>query len=65
MKLAILIEGRTERAFKPFLIDFLKGYLPGRMPNLDFFSLHGGLPTDEKLRRIVENLLRGGVLRIV
>jgi hypothetical protein len=59
MKIAILIEGRTEQAFKPFLSDFLKGYLPGRMPNLDFFPLHGGLPTNEKLRRIVENLLSG------
>jgi hypothetical protein len=59
MKIAILIEGRTERAFKPFLIEHLKGYLAGRMPNLDFVPQDGGLPTDDKLKRVVENLLRG------
>lgn len=59
MKIAVLIEGNTERAFKPFLNDFLKGYLAGRMPKLDFAPQHGSLPTKEKLRRVVEGLLRG------
>lgn len=59
MKIAILVEGRTEKAFKPFLVEFLKGYLAGRMPNLDFVPQDGGLPTNEKLRRVVENLLAG------
>ena len=57
MRIAILIEGRTEKAFKPFLIDFLKGYLTGKMPKLDFVPQHGGLPTNDKLKRVVENLL--------
>ena len=59
MKISILIEGRTERAFKPFLNDFLRGYLAGRMPNLDFVPQDGGLPTNDKLRRVVDNLLVG------
>jgi hypothetical protein len=59
MKIAILIEGRTEKAFKPFLINFLKGYLEGRMPNLDFVPQDGGLPKNEKLKRVVEYLLSG------
>ena len=57
MRIAILIEGKTERAFKPFLQDFLKRHLAGRMPSLDFVPQHGGLPTNAKLQRVVENLL--------
>lgn len=57
MRIAILIEGRTETAFKPFLINFLKGHLTGKMPKLDFVPQHGGLPTNDKLKRVVENLL--------
>jgi hypothetical protein len=59
MKIAILIEGLTERAFKPFLLDFLQGQLAGRMPKLDFVPQHGGLPTNDKLKRVVEKLLQG------
>lgn len=59
MKIAILIEGRTERAFKPFLLDFLRGQLAGRMPKLDFVPQDGGLPTNDKLKRVVEKLLQG------
>ncbi len=57
MRIAILIEGRTETAFKPFLIDFLKDHLTGKMPKLDFVPQHGGLPTNDKLKRMVDNLL--------
>ena len=57
MKIAILIECPTEKAFKPFLVAFLKQYLAGRMPSLDFVPQDGGLPTGDKLRRVVENLL--------
>jgi hypothetical protein len=60
MKIAILVEGQTERAFKPFLIEFLKQHLAGKMPSLDFVPQDGGLPTGDKLRRVVANLLSGG-----
>jgi hypothetical protein len=59
VKIAILVEGKTELAFKPHLIAFLKGRLPGRMPNLDVSRYDGRIPTGEKLRRRVELLLAG------
>ncbi len=60
MKITILVEGKTERAFKPHLLDFLKNRLAGRMPNLDFFTCDGRIYKETKLRRTVENLLRNG-----
>ena len=60
MKIAIVVEGRTEQAFKPHLIAFLKGSLEDRMPNLDFFPQDGRIAKGDKLRRVVENLLRNG-----
>src|SRR5579863_8363221 len=60
LKITIIVEGKTEQAFKPHLLAFLKGRFVGRMPNLDFFPCHGRVYTEEKLRRTVENLLRMG-----
>ncbi len=57
MRIAILVEGRTETAFKPHLVAFLSKRLSGKMPKLDFQPYDGRIPTGEKLRRIVENLL--------
>lgn len=56
MKIAILVEGATENAFKPILIDFLRPRLP-QMPRLHFIPYNGRIPKQDKLRRIVENLL--------
>jgi hypothetical protein len=58
MKIAILIEGKTERAFMPALRRFLKGRLAGRMPNLDPMLYDGRIPTGDRLKRDVERLLR-------
>ena len=60
MKIEVLIEGRTEQAFKPHLLEFLKLRLDRRMPNIRFFPCHGRIFKGEKLRRTVENLLRNG-----
>lgn len=60
MKISILIEGKTEQAFKPHLLEFLKRRLDQRMPNIDFFPCQGRIYKEEKLRRAVENLLRNG-----
>lgn len=60
MKIAILVEGKTERAFKPHLRTFLESRLPGRMPRLDMFVCDRRIPKEEKLRRAVENLLSTG-----
>ncbi len=60
MKIAILVEGRTEMAFKRHLVTFLEARLQGRMPNLDFDPFDGRIPTDERLRRHVQNHLSTG-----
>lgn len=59
MKIAILVEGATEQAFKQILLDFLKSRLQQQMPRLKFIPDHGRIPKEEKLRRKVENLLSG------
>lgn len=57
MKIAIIVEGKTEKVFKPFLVQFLRPTLAGQMPKLDFVPQDGRIPTGEKLRRVVTNLL--------
>jgi hypothetical protein len=57
MKIAILVEGKTETAFKPILLDFLKSRLQNRMPNLKLITDNGRIPKGEKLKKVVENLL--------
>lgn len=59
MRIAILVEGATERAFLPVLRDFLSPRLVGRMPRLDPKPYDGRIPKGEKLRRVVEHHLRG------
>lgn len=56
MKIAILVEGRTEKAFLPHLREFLKARLAGNMPRLIMFKYDGPIPKQAKLRRTVENL---------
>ncbi|HXM43620.1 MAG TPA: hypothetical protein VN924_20450 [Bryobacteraceae bacterium] len=60
MKITVLVEGKTEQAFKPHLLEFLKRRLDRRMPNIDFFPCQGRIYKGEKLRRVVESLLRNG-----
>jgi hypothetical protein len=57
VKITVLVEGRTEKAFMPTLREFLKSRLAGRMPNIDVYPCNGRVPTKEKLRRTVEDLL--------
>jgi len=59
VKIAILVEGRTEKAFLPHLRNFLKTRLADKMPNLDMVPYNGRIPKEDKLRRTVENLLGG------
>ncbi len=60
MKIALLIEGQTERAFVRHLRRFLEPRLAGRMPRLDPVPYDGRIPKGERLRRDVERLLRTG-----
>jgi hypothetical protein len=57
MKIAILVEGETEKAFKGKLVDFLTSHLGQNMPKLKFSTQHGRIPKEGKLRRMVENFL--------
>jgi Domain of unknown function (DUF4276) len=59
MKIAILVEGATEVAFREKLRDFLKLRLDQQMPKLKFIEQGGRIPKEKKLKRIVENLLSG------
>ena len=57
MKIAILVEGDTEQAFKHKLVDFLRNRLGQKMPRLNFIPQDGRIPKEAKLKRVVENLL--------
>lgn len=57
MKIAILVEGATEVAFRDKLRDFLQIRLEQKMPKLKFIPQDGRIPKEGKLKRIVENLL--------
>ncbi|MBF0132058.1 MAG: DUF4276 family protein [Magnetococcales bacterium] len=59
MKIALIVEGDTEKAFIPCLRAFLEEKLSGRMPSLRVVSYNGRIPKHDKLKRIVENLLGG------
>lgn len=57
MKITIICEGKTELAFKESLQSFLQPLLPGKMPALKFDVHHGSIPSEQKLKRVVTNLL--------
>jgi hypothetical protein len=59
MKIAIIVEGRTEKAFIPHLRNYLSIKLATNMPRLSPNLYYGRIPTKEKLRRRVETLLSG------
>lgn len=59
-RIAILVEGSTEIAFKASLHKYLAQRLPaGKMPRLDFLPQNGRLPKKEKLQRQVRALFAG------
>jgi Domain of unknown function (DUF4276) len=58
-RIAILVEGGTEKAFFPVLREFLTTRLAGRMPNLDPMPCDGRIPKGNELCRRVRHLLRG------
>jgi len=60
MRIAIIVEGKTETAFLPHLREYLKTRLAGKMPVLDPFPCGGRIPTGEKFGRVVASLLNNG-----
>ncbi|MEM9541872.1 MAG: DUF4276 family protein [Cyanobacteria bacterium P01_E01_bin.42] len=60
MKIAILVEGETEKAFEGKLRDFLWTRLEEKqMPKLKLLPQGGRIPTKDKLKRKVDILLSG------
>ena len=59
MKISIIVEGKTEKAFMPHLREFLKPRLQKTMPRLDPLPYDGRIPKNGKLKRIVTGLLSG------
>ena len=59
LKITLIVEGKTEKAFLPFLQKFLQSRLPDRMPRIDPFPYDGRIPREKKLQRVVTNLLSG------
>jgi len=65
MKIALLIEGKTEEAFLPALRQFLGKRLTGRMPRLDPDPYDGRLQKGDKFRLDVERHLRAGADAVI
>lgn len=59
MKITLIVEGKTEKAFLPHLRKFLNIHLQDKMPKLAVNVYDGHIPSGEKLKRIVKMLLSG------
>jgi hypothetical protein len=57
-RIAILVEGATERILSPVIRDFLGSRLE-QMPKIDTVPCHGRIPKYDELKRRVDNLLSG------
>jgi hypothetical protein len=63
LRIEILVEGATEKAFETPLRDFLKARVTeASMPRIRFFPCNGRIYKEGKLRRTVEDLLQKGKL---
>jgi len=60
MKIVILVEGKTEKVFMPYLHEFLQTRLAKKMPKLAPRIFNGGLPKKQELKRVVEEELSKG-----
>lgn len=57
MRIALLVEGQTEKAFLPSLRRYLARHLPTNMPRLEPCVQRGRLPRGAALKKTVEQLL--------
>ncbi len=60
MRIAVLVEGDTERVFLFYVRQFLSSRLESNMPKLIPITYDGRIPKEGKLRRLVGNLVRDG-----
>jgi len=58
MRIALLVEGQTEKVFLPYLRAFLQPRLSGRMPRIDPVPYDGRITKGDKLRGDVRRLLK-------
>ena len=59
MKIALIVEGKTEKIFLPYLRRFLQVRLEGKLPKIVPSPYDGRIPVGTKLKRVVQNLLSG------
>jgi hypothetical protein len=59
VQIAVMVEGKTETAFRPVLLEFISHRIPDARPRLRFITYDGRIPKEDKLKRIVQNLLAG------
>ena len=59
IRIAMIVEGRTEHAFLPALRKFLERHLAAEMPKLQIIQQDGRIPTGPKLQRLVQTLFAG------
>lgn len=57
MRITVICEGKTEKAFKECLHEFLKTRLEGNMPSLRFDVHNGSIPKQKELKKVVRNHL--------
>ena len=57
VSIAVIVEGATERALKPALMDLLSRRSPVRLPSLRFYRSDGRIPKGELLKREIVRLL--------
>ncbi len=59
VRIAVIVEGKTETAFLPALRKYLEVFLADKMPTIRAVTQNGRIPKEEALKRLVENLLSG------
>lgn len=58
VRISIIFEGETEKVFFPHLRKYLEKHLSGNMPKFNSHKCNGRIPTHDKLKRVVERLLK-------
>lgn len=65
MKIVLIVEGKTEKAFLGPLRGFLRSRLGEQMPRISPQVEHGRIPTGEKLKRVVTWCLDAGADAVI
>ena len=60
MKITLIVEGKTEKVFVPYLRKYLESRLSGSMPLIRVHEYDGRIPKADALKRVVSRLLEDG-----